>query len=266
MSDELNYIEKNKKLWNSKTDYHLTSEFYNVEAFLKGKNSLNDIELNLLNTIQNKNILHLQCHFGQDTLSLVRLGASVTGVDLSDNAIKNANLLAKQTNLSAEFICCDLYSLPQHLDKKFDIVFTSYGTIGWLPDIDKWANIVSRYLKPNGKFVFVDFHPIVWMYDNAFEKITYNYFNDGPIIETEEGTYADKTAPIKLESIGWNHAMSEVVNALIKNGLSIKSMQEFNYSPYNCFNGMEEFEPGKFCIASLGNKMPMVYAIEAIKM
>ena len=151
-------------------------EFYDLDNFVKGKTSLNSIELDLLGDVKGKTILHLQCHFGQDTISLSRLGAEVTGIDLSDKAIQSAQQIAKDTHSNANFICCDIYDLPNHLDKQFDIVFTSYGTIGWLPDLDKWANIVSHYLKPNGQFVFVEFHPVVWMFDDNFEKIGYNDF------------------------------------------------------------------------------------------
>lgn len=265
MKSEDNYIEINKQTWNSKTAVHLTSEFYDVKGFLKGNSSLNTFELELLGDIKGKSILHLQCHFGQDTLSLARMGANVTGVDLSDKAIESANDLAKQTGLNATFICCDIYDLPQHLDQQFDIVFTSYGTIGWLPDLNKWAGIVSQYLKPGGKFIFVEFHPVVWMFDDNFEKIGYNYFNDGAIIETMDGTYADRNAPITEKNITWNHAMSEVVNSLIKNELLIESLNEFDYSPYNCFNETVEFEPKKFRIKHLENKIPMVYSIVATK-
>lgn len=125
-----NYLEINKQSWNKKTDIHLKSDFYDLQGFLNGNTSLNEIELKLLGNITGKNILHLQCHFGQDTISLARLGAKVTGVDLSDNAIDKANLLAEKTRTKADFICCDIYDLPQHLDKEFDFVFTSYGTIG----------------------------------------------------------------------------------------------------------------------------------------
>ena len=112
--------------------------------------------------------MHLQCLFGQDSISLSRLGADVTGVDLSDKAIESAKKIAEDTHSDARFICCDIYDLPNQLDEKFDIVFTSYGTIGWLPDLDKWAKIVSWFLKPNGQFVFVEFHPVVWMFDDNF--------------------------------------------------------------------------------------------------
>ena len=148
MKKENNYIEINRQSWNNRIDTHLKSEFYDLGKFIKGKNSLNSIELELLGDLSGKTILHLQCHFGQDTISLSRLGAEVTGVDLSDKAIESAKQIAKQTKSNTTFICCDIYDLPNYLDKQFDIVFASYGTIGWLPDIDKWSKIVTKFLKP----------------------------------------------------------------------------------------------------------------------
>lgn len=265
MKPEENYIEINRQFWNNRTDTHLRSEFYDLDNFIKGKTSLNSIELDLLGNVTGKTILHLQCHFGQDTISLNRLGAEATGVDLSDKAIESAKHIAKETNANAHFICCDVYDLPNHLDQQFDIVYTSYGTIGWLPDLDKWAEVVSHFLKPGGKFVFVEFHPVVWMFDDNFEQIAYRYFNTGAIVESETGTYADKTAQITQEYVMWNHSLSEVVNSLITNGLVINLLNEYDYSPYNCFNKTVEFEPGKYRIEHLDNKIPMVYAITAKK-
>lgn len=262
---EENYIEINRQSWNKRVEAHVKSEFYDQKNFLNGKSSLNDIELNLLGDISGKTILHLQCHFGQDTISLSRLGARVTGVDLSDKAIAYAKQMALETNTDAKFICCDLYDLPNHLEEKFDVVFTSYGTIGWLPDLDKWAKIIARFLKPNGQFVFVEFHPVVWMFDDNFDRIGYRYFNSGPIVETSSGTYADKTADLTVSDVSWNHAISEVLNSLIKNGLEIASLDEFDYSPYNCFNKTVAFEHKKFRIAHLEDKIPMVYSISAIR-
>ena len=248
-----------------RTQYHISSRFYEMENFIKGKTSLNEIELDLLGNIEGKSILHLQCHFGQDTISLARMGAHVTGIDFSDKAIAEAKLLAKQTNVEAKFICCDIYDLPVYLNEKFDIVFTSYGTIGWLPDLDKWAKIISRFLRDEGILIFVEFHPVVWMFDNNFEKIGYNYFNTESIEETENGTYADKDAPITTETISWNHSLSEVINSLLYNNMNLSSFDEYNYSPYNCFNETIEFETGKFRIKHLEDKIPMLYAIKAIK-
>ncbi|HET6245908.1 MAG: class I SAM-dependent methyltransferase [Bacteroidetes bacterium] len=265
MTPENNYIEINKQSWNNRTESHLKSDFYDMKGFLNGKSSLQQIELDLLGDIKGKSILHLQCHFGQDTISLSKLGANVTGIDFSDTAIQNAVRLAKEMKSDTKFICCDIYDLPNHLNQQFDIVFTSYGTIGWLPDLDKWAKVVSKFLKSNGKFVFVEFHPVIWMFDDNFEKIEYNYFNSGAIVETENGTYADRNAKITQQYVCWNHSMSEVLNSLISKGLEINSFKEFDYSPYNCFKNTIEFEPGKYRIEHLGNTIPMVYSIKATK-
>ncbi len=262
---ENDYLNVNKKLWNLKVDSHMRSDFYDVNNFLKGKSSLNTIELDLLGDLTGKSILHLQCHFGQDTISLRRMGAKATGVDLSNEAIEQATLLTEKTKTDAKFICCDIYDLPNHLDEKFDIVFTSYGTIGWLPDLNKWAKIISKFLKTGGSFIFVEFHPVIWMFDDDLEKIKYRYFNSGPIIETEIGTYADKSAKIEAEYITWNHSMSEVINSLISNDLEINSLNEYDYSPYDCFNKTIENSPNKFQIEHLENKIPMVYSITATK-
>ncbi|MEN8250545.1 MAG: class I SAM-dependent methyltransferase [Bacteroidota bacterium] len=265
MEGKTNYIEINKKSWNSKVDIHYNSEFYNNEAFIQGSTSLNSIELELLGDIKGKSVLHLQCHFGQDTISLTRMGAKATGVDLSDKAIEKAKGLAKTTNSDAQFICCNIYDLPDLLEEKFDLVFTTYGTIGWLPDLDKWAAIVSRYLKPGGKFVFVEFHPVVWMFDDNFQEIKYRYFKSDPIVETLEGTYAEPDAAIKEEYVMWNHGIGEVTESLLQHNLSIKSLKEYDYSPYDCFNKTEKIAPRRFRIKHLNDKIPMVYSIVAEK-
>jgi 2-polyprenyl-3-methyl-5-hydroxy-6-metoxy-1,4-benzoquinol methylase len=265
MKPEENYLAINRATWNQKTEVHIQSDFYAVDAFLNGKNTLNGIELDLLGDVRGKRILHLQCHFGQDSISLARLGAQVTGIDLSDRAIEQATAYAQQLAVDATFICCDVYSLPQHLDAEFDIVFTSYGTIGWLPDLQRWAAVVSRFLKPGGRFIMAEFHPLVWMFNDQFDAIIYRYFNDSAIVETETGTYADKAAQMVSQSVTWNHALSEVITSLLHEKLHLVALQEFDYSPYNCFNCMKEDAPGKFRIAHLGNRIPMVYALVAEK-
>jgi len=255
------YKDINRKSWNERVDSHLESDFYGVEDFLKGKTSLKEIELALLGDVSGKSILHLQCHFGQDTLSLARMGAKCTGIDLSDKAIQTASELNDKLGLDARFVACDVYDTPNHVQEKFDIVFTSYGTIGWLPDINRWAEVISHFLKPGGKLVFVEFHPVVWMFDDAFTKVKYPYHNAEPIVEQESGTYADREADISPKCVSWNHGLSEVMTALLRVGLRIELFQEYNYSPYNCFSHTTEFEPGKFRIKHLGDKIPMVYSL-----
>jgi SAM-dependent methyltransferase len=265
MDNTESYIETNRKAWNKKTGFHIRSDFYDHKSFLEGKSSLKSIELDLLGDVRGKSILHLQCHFGQDSISLSRSGAEVTGIDLSDVAIREARSFALQTNTETRFICCNLYDLPLHLDEQFDLVFTSYGTITWLPDLDLWASIIAQFLKPNGKLVFVEFHPVVWMFNDEFDRVGYSYFNTGQIVESETGTYADRLAPIEQEFVSWNHGLGEIFNGLIKNGLEINSFDEYDYSPYNCFKHTWEPEPGMFRIKHLENRIPIIYSIKATK-
>lgn len=259
------YFEENKLSWNKRTGVHKDSAFYDLASFKKGKSSLNKIELDELGDVKGKTLLHLQCHFGMDTMSWEREGAIVTGVDLSDEAINVAKEINKELKLNAEFICCNIYNLKQHLDKKFDFVFTSYGTIGWLPDLDKWAEIVSHFLKPGGTFYIVDFHPVLWMMDDNFEQIKYDYFNTGVITEEISGTYSDRNAPIKSIEHGWNHPFSEIITSLLKYDLEIRQFNEFTYSPYKCFNNLEQGKDGMWRISGMEEKMPMMYSIKAIK-
>ena len=256
-----NYASINKQNWNKRTELHVHSKFYDHEAFKKGKSSLNEIELNLLGSVKGKKILHLQCHFGQDSISLARLGADVVGLDISDKAIEIAIHQAETENAKAKFICYSVYDLPKEYFHQFDIVYSSYGVIGWLPDINKWASVIANALKPNGQFVFVEFHPIVWMFDNEFNSVTYNYNKSEPIIETEKGSYANTITNEIIESISWNHGLAEVIDSLLKNGLILNDFREYDYSPYNCLQQMEEYESNKFRIKKFGNKIPLVYSL-----
>ncbi|MCB9209150.1 MAG: class I SAM-dependent methyltransferase [Ignavibacteriales bacterium] len=260
------YFDANKKLWNERVNIHFESEFYDNKKFIKTKNSLNSIELEELGNIKNKSILHLQCHFGQDTISLANLGAKVTGIDFSENAIEKAKELSNIVNIKADFICSNIYDLKKSLNRKFDIVFTSYGTIGWLPDINNWAEIVSYFLKRNGKFIIAEFHPYIWMFSNNFKEIKYSYFHtSAPIKEVIKGTYADRNSDVKLVEYGWNHSLSDVINSLISHGLKIESLKEFPYSPYNCFSNLIESKKGKFVFKDFPNLIPMVYSLKAKK-
>lgn len=260
-----NYLEINKKLWNDRTEVHVGSEFYNMEGFLKGQTSLKKPELDLLGDLKGKSVLHLQCHFGQDTISLARMGADATGIDLSDKAIEQAIQINAVCNTHARFICSDVYSLPQHLNEQFDVVFTSYGTIGWLPDMDKWASIIHTFLKPGGRFIFVEFHPAVWMFDDHFTHIQYSYFNTETILIDNEGSYADKTASQNNPSVSWNHPLDEVIGALLKQGLVLKNFKEYDHSVYNCFSHTRQLEHDVFVIEHMGPKLPMMYSLVAEK-
>ncbi len=259
------YISANKALWNRKTGIHLQSNMYDVPAFLNGKTSLKSYELDLLGDVSGKKILHLQCHFGQDSLSLARMGAQVVGVDLADKAIEQANAFRQQLQLDASFVCCDIFEADQFINEQFDIVFTSYGTIGWLPQLDRWGEIISHFLKPGGQLVFVEFHPVMWMLDDAsFTQLTYSYFNVHTFEEIVTTTYSDGPGHEPLVSFSWNHSLSEVFNALLQQQLAITDFREYPTSPYDCFPNTVKVDGG-YQIKGLEGKLPMVYSIVANK-
>lgn len=267
MAEYNQYFEANKSLWNQRTLVHRDSAFYNREGFLKGTTVLTPIELAELTDVKGKKMLHLQCHFGMDSLDWARKGAVVTGVDLSDEAIKEARQLNEALGLDARFICCNVYDLKDHLDEagSFDIVYTTYGTIGWLPDLEPWAELIAHYLKPGGVFYFAEFHPVLWMFDDDFTRIQYAYNKQEVIVTENQGTYTDRGAEIQGKEYSWNHSISEVLSALLKAGLRLESLNEHMFSPYPCFRNMKETSEGRWEIAGMESKLPMVYSLRAVK-
>jgi SAM-dependent methyltransferase len=167
----------NRETWNKKVAIHAASDFYDLDSFKKGASSLNCFELEALGDVRGRSMLHLQCHFGQDTLSWQRKGAMCTGIDISEAAIQLAQDLNSELDLDANFVCCNVLDTSKYVSEKFDIVFTSYGTIGWLPDLKPWAQMVYERLKPGGIFYIVEFHPIAWMYDytDSPPELLYGY-------------------------------------------------------------------------------------------
>lgn len=265
MIDPKDYLEINKESWNDKVGIHVKSDFYKMDKFKRGETSLMPIEIPLLGDISGESVLHLQCHFGQDSLSMARMGAKVTGVDLSDKSIETAKRLNEELGLDAKFINCDVYSTLDHIDQQFDTVFTSYGTIGWLPDINNWAEVVAKSLRSGGRLVFVEFHPVVWMYDDDFTHVKYKYSKDEPIIEELEGTYADTGSGLKTHNVSWNHGIGEVVNALLQHGMELIDLQEYDYSPYDAMKHMVKIDENKYRISKFGDKIPYVYSLVMTK-
>jgi SAM-dependent methyltransferase len=150
-------LAANKALWEERTAIHQTSSFCNLEGFKRGGSRLRTYEVG---EVTGKSLLHLQCHFGIDTLSWARLGARVTGADFSDRAIELARSLATELALDATFVRADLYDLPAVLDGQFDVVYTSHGVLGWLPDLERWAGVVAHFLRPGGVFYLTEIHPV----------------------------------------------------------------------------------------------------------
>ena len=255
----MSHLKTNRESWNQRVETHFNSKFYDVPGFLAGNTSLNDIELNSLTDVAGKTLLHLQCHFGLDSLSWARLGANVTGVDISDVAITKANDLQTKTGLNAKFVAADVYQFGLINQQQFDVVFTSYGAICWLPDLTQWAQVVASSLNTGGSFFMAEFHPVMDLISG------YSYFHNPDPDLSMEDTYTENADGSQHEFAVWSHPISDVLNALIEAGMQIEACHEYDYSPYNCFPNMQESHPGQFSILHEGQKVPVVYAVKATK-
>jgi len=255
MKDYKKFFEANKQLWDARVQPHLGSKMYDMEGFRNGRSSLTEIETNTLGSVVGKDILHLQCHFGQDSLSFSRQGAAkVVGIDISEKAITTAKVLANELGLNTQFECSNVYDIGKL--GEFDIVFSTYGAIPWLPDLQQWASIINQNLKPGGLFYFCEFHPSLYVLDFDTKEMMYDYFNtEEPITEIAEGTYADANADIKMEEYSWNHGASEIITPLLNEGLQLIKFAEYDWSPYDCFPNMLNVGEGKYRI-DLGIRFP----------
>jgi SAM-dependent methyltransferase len=259
------YFEVNRHTWNDKVKVHSKSEMYDLKAFKNGKSSLMAYELSALGNVQGKSLLHLQCHFGQDTLSWSRAGAKCVGVDLSDEGIALAKALNEELQLDAKFVRCNVIETSEFVKDTFDIVFTSYGVIGWLPDLKPWGNMIAERLKQGGTFYMAEFHPIVWMFDYLDGKsiMTYGYMQDEAIYEEYEGTYANQNSKIISKEYGWNHGLSEVINALIEAGLRIDYLNEYDESPYDVLPNLIQTKSGMY--VTKDKLYPLIFELKATK-
>ncbi len=266
------HLQANLDHWNDLVPIHARSRFYDLEGFRAGQSTLDSLEVAEVGDVRGRSLLHLQCHFGMSTLSWARMGALVTGVDFSEQAIKLGRSLASELRLPARFICSDIYALPQVLPEQYDVVFTSYGVLCWLPDLDRWGRVIAQMLKPGGHFCIVEFHPMLQTLDDA-DGVTefrpkYPYFRrDEPLRWDDDGTYADLAAhvehPVTYE---WSHSLADVVNALINAGLRIESLHEFPFCCYDFSPGlMERGSDGWWWLKEHKDSVPLMFSIRATR-
>ncbi len=253
--------EKNRRAWNEMAEVHYRHPGYRVDEFLDGASTLKSIELEEVGDVSGLSLLHLFCQFGLDTLSWARLGASVTGVDISDKSIEYARLLTEKAKLKAQFIRCDVLDLIGKIDERFDIVFQSYGTHCWISDLTRWAQVVTHHLKPDGIFYIADFHPVA----SVVEYDEVSYFKKGPYRYAGEPDYCDRTYRIKNQLVEWQHTLAEIVNSLIEAGLSILSLNEFDKSVDPGHDdwirkGQYYYPPGE------SSRFPLMFSIKARKL
>lgn len=259
------YFKVNKSTWNEKVKVHAESEMYDLEAFKNGKSSLMSYELEALGDVNGKSLLHLQCHFGQDTLSWSRLGAKCIGIDLSDAGIALAKNLNIELKLDSRFVCCNVLETSKYIKASFDIVFTSYGVIGWLPDLKPWGQMIAERLNVGGVFYIVEFHPLVWMFDYLEDQPTmkYGYMQDEVIYEEYEGTYANQKSKMISKEYVWNHGLGAIINALTSAGLHIDFINEYDESPYDVLPNLEMTPSGMY--ATKDRLYPLIFELKATK-
>jgi SAM-dependent methyltransferase len=247
------WLDANRVQWDERVPLHAASGFYDRSKLLAGAGELYPIEESELAAylpegLEGKRILHLQCHFGSDTLVLAQRGATVVGIDFSKPAIVEARALAAELGLDdrSRFVNANLYdarhTLPQ--PESFDIVYTTWGTIGWLPDVAEWARIVEWYLKPGGKLYFADGHPAAFVFEDGSDELpvfAYPYDSDGaPDIVDDDTDYAVEGASlVNTRTFEWNHPVSETVTALIATGLTIDFLHEHYELPWKMFASLE---------------------------
>src|SRR5579863_4028937 len=262
------YMKANQDWWNEAVGVHAQGNVYHLESFKAGTFKLHYLNLEEVGEVAGKSLLHLQCHFGMDTLSWARLGAKVTGVDFSEKGIALARSLAEESGLDATFIQSDIYDLPHVLSEQFDIVYTSYGVIGWLPDLLPWGKIIADSLKPGGFFYIAEGHPFMWILDENTSdfKAHYSYFSHEPIGDESEGTYANPNAKMEHKvSYGWNHTFSEIFTSLISAGLRIDFLHEFPFCAWASFPDMVE-DDDRLCRMKDPKKadlIPMTFSLKA---
>ncbi|MFN7966684.1 MAG: methyltransferase domain-containing protein [Acidobacteriota bacterium] len=266
MDERLNV---NRARWDELVPIHMRSRFYDLESFEAGRCSLRPLELRALGEVRGKSLLHLQCHFGQDTLSWARRGAIVTGVDFSPVAIEAARALAHRIAVEGRFVLSDVLRLREVLNEQFDVVFTSYGVVGWLPDIGAWGRVVAASLKPGGRFFLAEVHPAILMFewDDSTQgmKLASPYFGGAePLYGEFESSYADAGAKLVNRGEYWFvHTLGDVVNALIEAGLTIEALHEHPFGICSLLPGSKQAEDGWWYLPEGSIAVPQLYSILA---
>ena len=265
------YMESNRRNWNQRTPIHAKSDFYDVEGFKAGRSTLTSIEREELGDGGGRLLLHLQCHFGLDTMSWARLGANVTGVDFSGEAIGLARSLSRELGIEARFVLSNVYDLPDVMEEKYDIVFTSQGVLCWLPDLPRWAEVIAHFLGPGGVFYIIDSHPfgnVLYDEDDATDLSPYYRYSDpaNDPMECPPGpTYTDGSPKLSSRTYEWNHSVGDILNSLISAGLTIKFFHEFHFSGYRALPMMERDDDGWWRLPEGQDSVPLLFSAKATK-
>jgi SAM-dependent methyltransferase len=253
--------------WDESVPLHVASPSYDVPAFLAGRNTLEPIEIQEVGSVRGKSLLHLQCHFGMDTLSWARRGADVTGIDFSPAAVREARRLARATGLPGRFVRSNVYDLPSKHLGRFDVVYTAKGAICWLPDLSEWGRIIRAHLAPGGRFYLLEDHAVSDLFENdgPVRELTlaHPYFLGRALREEYDGTYATKVRMRHRVSYSWIHPVSEVLGALLDAGLILESVHEFPYTYWRKFPFMREDRRGYWRLTAGHGTVPLMWSVQA---
>ncbi|GGN63672.1 type 12 methyltransferase [Streptomyces albiflavescens] len=258
----------NKAYWDERVPLHLDAAFYDMTGFRARPNSLKDFETAEVGDVRGKRLIHLQCHFGRDTLSWAARGAQVTGLDFSAPAIAAAAQLAAELGIDARFLVADVYeAVPAVARETFDIVYTSFGALNWLPDISRWALVVAELLAPGGILYLAEFHPFCFVLDDETGRtLTHDYFDEGPHASGGPGTYADEAATTEHNAtVEWDHRLSTIVSAIARAGLRIEFLHEHDHTFYRQRQSLVRHEGDIYRQPEGAPRIPLTYSIRAAK-
>ena len=252
---EPDWYRANQANWNERVDVHMAPGGYALQDLRAGRGRLHTIEEAELPPVAGKRVLHLQCHFGADSLRVAQRGAEVVGLDFSPAAITAARALADELGLAdrVHFIEADVYDAPQAipLPHGFDLVFVTWGAITWLPDIARWARIVATMLRPGGQLYLAEGHPVAYVFDDEIRAAEGRpgffapYFLRDPIVADDPRDYADPQARLaNARTYNWIHPLGDVVTSLIASGLTLDWLHEHDAVTWRMFECLVEDATG----------------------
>ncbi|WP_327167312.1 class I SAM-dependent methyltransferase [Streptomyces subrutilus] len=267
--DRAEAIELNRALWDVRARVHgstPTDRFYDVASFLAGRQTLHALERELAGDVGGRDLLHLQCHFGMDTLNWARLGARVTGVDFSAVAVERARLLAARAGLDAAFVEADAQRLPDRLAGGFDLVVATYGVLCWIADVDAWMHGAARALRPGGSLVLVDLHPAYQTVATLDPFVAdWPYGGGAPHRETTTGTYAEPGLPLPaLDTLQYPHSLGEIVTAAAGAGLVLRHLGEHTAVEVDPRGLLPQGPDGLHRLPFGDSHLPVLYSLRAV--
>ncbi len=268
------YIEVNRANWDSRVKYHVIA--YDLERFRIDPTHLSHVvtfDLPRLGSVANLDVVHLQCHIGTDTLSLFRLGAkSVTGLDFSRPALDAATRLAADCGAQIDFVESEFYGAVDALGTgRFDLVYTGIGSLGWLPDIRRWGEVVAALLRPGGRLFIREYHPVLWSLGDPRSDqllvIEHPYFETKGIHFSEEQSYVAHDEPLASpDIIHFNHGLAEVITALMAAGMDLEAIEEHDTAPGRPLDDMmEDVGGGEYRLRTDPARLPTTYTLQATK-